>query len=542
MARRLTLALAAFGALILTSSCDSGGGRPPCPAGKLCMEYGNSIDPSSLDPALTSIVEEGHIMGDVFVGLAEEDVNGIPGPGVATSWDTSPDGLTWTFHLRHSKWSDGVDLTADDFVFSLRRLMDPKLASDYSNLLYSVKNGEAVNAGKLPLTAFGVEAPDPYTLRIHLEHPVPYLPYIVSHQVTYPVPRHVVEKFGDKWTEPAHWVSNGPYVITDFKLGDRVHAVKNSYFYDAASVCIDQINYYPTTDAISAERRVKRGELDFNDDIQPNRVPFLKKPDGMPDYVKTHTWLGTQYLAFNAKTVQAFADLRVRRALSMAVDRDFITQKLMRAGETSANSFTPPGTANFPGGAEPFWASWSFERRQAEARRLLAAAGYGPGHPLKFELKTSNSGAGLIYLAIQSDWKAIGVEVGAAPEEGQIMYADYSARNFEMGAAGWIADYNDPMTFLNLLRANAGPQNISAYKNAAYDSLLDKADQETDLTRRGQYLAQAEHLAMEDAAIIPIYFYVAKRLVSPKLTGWIPNLPDLHRTRYVCFAGHRPPG
>jgi oligopeptide transport system substrate-binding protein len=183
-----------------------------------------------------------------------------------------------------------------------------------------------------------------------------------------------------------------------------------------------------------------------------------------------------------------------------------------------------------------------FGRRQAEARRLMAAAGYGPGHPLKFELKTSNSGAGLIYLALQADWKTIGVEVSVAPEEGQIMYADYSARNFQMGAAGWIADYNDPMTFLNLLRSNAGPQNISAYKNSAYDALLDKADQEADVTRRGDDLAQAERLAMEDAAIVPIYFYVSKRLVSPRLTGWTANLPDIHRTRYVCFAGHKPRG
>lgn len=541
MALRLSLALAALTVLMLTAACDSGGGRAVCPAGQLCMEFGNSVDPLTLDPALTSLVEEGHVMGDVFVGLAEEDVNGVPGPGVATSWDTSPDGLTWTFHLRRSKWSDGADLTADDFVFSWRRLMDPKLASDYANLLYMVKNGEAVNAGKLPLTALGIEALDRYTLRIHLEHPAPYFLYIVSHQVTYPVPRHVVEKFGDKWTEPMNWVSNGPYVITEFKLGDRIHAVKNPYFYDAQSVCIDQINYYPTADSISAERRVKRGELDFNEDIQANRVAFLKKPGAMPGYVKTHTWLGTAYLAFNAKTVPAFSDLRVRRALSMAIDRGFITDKLMRAGERPANSFTPPGTANFPGGAEPFWAAWPLERRQAEARRLLAAAGYGPAHPLKFELKLSNSGSSLIFPAIQADWKDVGVIASTAPEEGQIMYADYSARNFEMGAAGWIADYNDPMTFLFLLKSNTGPQNISAYKNPVYDALLDKADQEADLTRRGQDLAQAEHIAMEDAAIVPIYFYVAKRLVSPRLTGWVANLPDIHRTRYVCFAGRKQP-
>ena len=543
MARPLFLVLAALGALTLTASCDSGSGRAPCPAGKLCLEFGNDVDPTTLDPPLTALTQEDRIMGDLFVGLTQDDPNGVPGPGVATSWETSADGLTWTFHLRKSKWSDGVDVTADDFVYSIRRLMDPKLASDYASLLYVVKNGEAVNAGKLPLTALGVEAPDPLTVRFHLEHPAPYLLYITTHQVLNPVPKHVVEKYGAQWTDPAHWVSNGAYKMTEFKLGDRVHAVKNPYFFDAASVCIDEINYYPTTDSISAERRVKRGELDFNGDIQANRIAFLQKPGEMPDYVKLHTWLGTSYVAFNAKTVPAFADVRVRQALFMAIDRDFITKKLMRAGQEPANVFVPPGTANYPGGAEPHWTSWSLDRRQAEAKRLLAAAGYGPNHPLKFELKMRNSvDPTLIFPAVQADWKSVGVEAALAPEEGQIAYADYGARNFEMADAAWIADYNDAMTFLSQLKSNAGAQNYSAYANPAFDALLDKADHEVDLQRRGQYLQQAEHMAMEDAAIVPIFHYVSKRLVSPKLTGWVANLADIHRTRYLCFAGHKSPG
>ena len=538
--RTLALAGATLGALLLTSSCDSGGGRAPCPAGKLCLEFGNMGDPQSIDPAQSSLISEDHILGDLFTGLTQYDARSLPVAGIATSWETSPDGLTWTFYLRHSKWSDGADLTADDFVYTLRRVTDPKLASEYANLLYVIKNAEAVNNGKLPLSALGVDAPDPYTLRIRLEHPAPYLLYITTHNVMYPVPRHVVDKWGSAWVQPAHWVSNGPYKMTDFKLGDRLHAVRNPYFYDAASVCIDEISYYPTVDSISAERRVKRGELDANDDIQSNRIAYLRRPAQMPNYVRINTWLGTTYIVFNGKSQPAFRDLRVRQALTMAIDRDFITQKLMRGGQASAYTLVPPGVANYPGGALPHWAGWPLAKRQAEARRLLAAAGYGPGHPLKFELKQRNTADPmLIYPAVQADWKDIGVQATLAPEEAQIAYADYRARNFEAADAAWIADYNDPTTFLNQLKSNTGQQNYSDYANPAYDALLDKADHEIDLVRRGQELAQAERLAMEDATIAPVFHYVSKNLVSPKLTGWVPNIADWHRTRYVCFAGHK---
>jgi oligopeptide transport system substrate-binding protein len=358
----------------------------------------------------------------------------------------------------------------------------------------------------------------------------------------YPAPKHVVEKWGDKWTEPEHWVSNGAYKLAVWNLGDHLRVEKNPDFYDAASVCIDRVDYYPTIDSISAERRVRRGELDFNADIQSNRIAFLQRPDQMPRYVKINTWLGTDYVAFNPIAQPAFRDVRVRQALTMAIDRDFIARKLMRGGQVPANTFVPPGTANYPGGAQPHWASWSLEKRQAEARRLLAAAGYGPGHPLKFELKQRNTADPmLIYPAVQADWRTVGVEASLTPEESQIAYADYQSRNFDAADAAWIADYNDPMTFLYLMRSNAGSYNYSDYRNPAYDALLDKADHETDLVRRGQLLEQAEHMALEDATIAPIYHYVSKNLVSPKLTGWIPNIADWHRTRYLCFAGHKQP-
>ncbi len=537
-----TVAAAALATTAL-GACDSGSGRAACPAGKLCLERGNVADPLTLDPLKSTTIGEQHILGDMFTALVQYDAKGEPIPGIATAWETSPDGLTWTFHLRESKWSDGAPLTADDFVFAMQRLMDPKFASEYAYILYFVQNAEAVNGGKLPLTAVGVDAPDPRTFRIHLTHPVPYLLRVATHTAMYPIPRHMVEKYGDHWTDPAHWVSNGAYVIKTWVLGDRIHAERNPYFYDAKSVCIDEVNFYPGADAISAERRVRRGEIDYNWDIQSNRISYLRQPGQIPDFVHVRTWLGTVYIPFNPNAVPAFKDIRVRQALTMAIDRDFVAGKLMRGGQLPAYTLVPPGIASYPGSVPPHWAGWSFERRMSEAKRLMAEAGYTPEHPLKFELKMRNTNdPQLIYPAIQADWRSIGAVASLYPEESQIAYADYSARNFQAADVGWIADYNDPLTFLYLMKSTTGPQNYSDYKNPAYDALLDKADHDVDLTERGLDLAKAEHLGMEDATVAPVYFYVSKDLVNPKLTGWQENLPDWHLSRYMCFAGHKPPG
>jgi len=525
--------------VIFASSCaQKAPSRPPCPAGKICLAAGNTNDPATLDPHKATGTWEDNIISDMLVGLTTDDAEGNAIPGMAESWETTPDGLVWTFHLRNADWSDGVPVTADDFVFSMRRILDPKTASEYASLLYFIKGAQPVNEGKAPLESLGVRAIDPHTLEIRLEHPAPYLPQLAKHQTMYPAPKHAVEKWGDAWVQPGHYVSNGPYVLKDWKLGDYIQLVKNPRFYDARNVCVDEIYRYPTTDAISAERRVKRGELDWNTDIQSNRIAFLRKE--IPAYVRTHTYVGVAYLAFNAH-VPAFRDKRVRVALDMAIDRDFITQKLLRGGQTSAYTFTPPGIANYTPPPPPAWASWPYEKRQAEARRLMAAAGYGPGHPLRIEIKHRNSADPMLFMpAIQADWKEIGVDATLAQEEGQIAYADYRARAFQVADAAWIADFNDAMSFLYLQQSATGPQNYGDYNNPAYDALLAKADNEPDVRKRAAYMAQAEQIMLDDAPVAPVFFYVNKNLVSPRVTGWVDNIIDHHRTRWLCVAGTKP--
>lgn len=526
------LAVAAVGA------CSQEVAWPPCPAGEVCLVLGNGPEPISLDPHKINGIWESRILSDVIVGLTEDGPDGKPIPGMAERWETSDDGLVWRFHLRDAVWSDGVPVTADDFVFSLRRIMDPKTASEYASLLYFIKGAAPVNEGKAAPETLGVRALGPKTLEIALEHPAPYLPEVAKHQTMQPVPKHMVEKFGDQWARPDRYVSNGPFVIREWRLGDYVKAVKNPRFYAAQSVCADQVYYYPTTDAVAAERRVRRGELDLNATIQSNRTAFLRQE--IPEWVHTETYLTVAYLAFNS-AFPAFKDPRVRRALNMSVDREFIAEKILRAGQKPAYTFVPPGVANYSPATPPAWASWPLEKRQAEARRLLAEAGYGPGgKTLTFEIKHRGSTEiPLQMAAIQADWKAIGVDAKLVQNETQIAYAAYRSRDFDVADAGWVADYNDPMSFLYLMKSDTGPQNYGDYRNPAYDALLTKADQEPDAGRRADYLRQAETILLADDNVVPTTFGVSRNLVNPKITGWVDNIIDRHPTRYLCVKGQK---
>jgi oligopeptide transport system substrate-binding protein len=538
----LTAALASLVLAAGLGSCSDKAVRAPCPAGKLCLEYGNGSEPVSLDPPKTTGTWEDRVMGEMLIGLTQNDPQGRPVPGMATSWQTSADGKVWTFHLRRALWSDGVPVTADDFVFGLQRLMNPATASQYAYLLYIIRNAQAVNEGKLPPSALGVRAVDPLTLEITLDHPAPFLPEIAKHQTMYPAPRHVIERWGDAWTEPAHYVANGPYKLVEWKLGDHITLTKNPLFWDAKSVCYDQINFYPTSDAISAERRIRRGELDVSSDIQSNRIAYLRQADQIPAYVRVHTYLGVNYLAFDTRDVPALADRRVRIALAMSVDREFITNKLLRGGQVPAYTFVPPGVDNYGAVTPPAWSGWPLERRQAAARVLLARAGFGPGHPLKIDYLHSNSpDSMLIAAAIQADWQSIGVKVDLSQEETEIAYQDLRERNFQVGVAAWIADYNDATSFLGLQQSATGAQNYGDYKNPAYDALLAAADNEPDAVKRAGYLTRAEALMLADAPVTPIYFYVNKNLVDPKITGWVDNAVDWHRVRYLCRTDRAAP-
>ena len=525
---------AAVAALVLTA-CQGAPQRPVCPAGKVCLEYGNNSEPQTLDPHKANLNDEGAIIGDLIMGLTTDAPDATPVPGVATHWETSADGLVWTFHLRPSKWSDGTPVTADDFVFGIGRTLDPKTASIYAYLLYVIKGGQAVNEGKAPLASLGVRAVDPLTVEITLEHPAPYLPELTKHWSFFPAPRHVVEKLGDAWVQPGKYVSNGPFRLTAWKLGDKITVEKNPQFWDAKNVCLDRINFYPTPDVVSAERRVARGELDLNTSFQSNRYERLKA--SMPGVARTDVALATSYLSFNTRDVAAFKDIRVRRALSEAIDRDFITAKLLRAGQQPAYAFVPPIAANYVKGPRLRWADKPFAARQVEARALLAQAGYTAERPLELTILTANNtGTLLLVEALQADWRSIGVKVKLQQSEAAVAFDAYRNRAFQVGSMSWSGDFNDPITFLGLMKSDTGGQNYGDYKNPAYDALLAQADQEPDIAARAQILARAEQLMLDEEAIAPIFHVVSRSLVGKQVTGWVGNAPNFHRTRWMCLT------
>ena len=515
------------------TGCQKHTTRPQCPPGKVCLEYGNNSEVETLDPQKSTLIDDFSVIADLIVGLTTDAPDASPIPGMATSWETSPDGLVWTFHLRDAVWSDGVPVTADDFVYAYQRILNPKTASIYAYLIYILKNGQALNEGKVLPAALGAKAIDAKTLQLTLEHPAPYLPEIAKHQSFYPVPKHIVEKWGDAWTQPAHFVGNGPFKLVAWKLGDHIEVNKNASFYDAAKVCIDRVNYYPTNDSVMAERRVSKGELDINTNFQSNRIDRIQAE--MPGVERTHVSLATSYMSFNTRDVAAFKDIRVRRALSEAVDREFITQKLMRAGQAAAYAFVPPGTANYKYGAHVFWASETRAQRVADARRLLSLAGYGPGNPLSFDIKTPNNPDSiLISQSVQADWAELGVKTKLIQNESQIAFSAFRMRDFDVGVMNWYADFNDATTFLGLFKSDTGGQNYGDYSSKIYDALLNAADREANGDRRAALLSQAEQVMLNDEATIPLFFVVNRNLVSNKITGWVDNAENFHRARWLC--------
>ena len=532
MKRSVLAALISSTALVALSAC--GGGAPE--EGENVLHYGNTAEPLSLDPHKVQGVWENSIVGNMFVGLFTEDPMGEAIYGMAVSHQVSEDGLTWTFQLREANWSDGAPVTADDFVFALRRILDPATLSQYASLLFLIENAEQVNNGALPVEDLGVRAISPYELEIKLEHPAPYLPGLLTHYTSYPVPAHLVGEYGSDWIRPENVEVNGPYKLVDWRSNDFVHITKNDAFFDAENVCIDDIYFYPTTDVNAAERRVRSGELDINTAFPAARLAALMEE--IPEYVRVHPYLMTSYLSFNMEA-EPFDDVRVRQALAMAVDVDFIVNQVLADGRVPATSLVPPGIANYTEGPSIPWAGVPIEERRAEARRLLEAAGFGPDNPLRFEYTHRNTRDNpRVAPRLQSDWSEIApwVQADIGGVEAQIHYANMRAGDYQVGDGGWVADYNDPQNFLFLFETRSGPLNYPRYSNPRYDELVAQSSQILDVAERAEVMAEAEEILLNDTPIAVVYHEVNKNLVSPRVTGWVDNVVDIHRARYLCIV------
>ena len=502
---------------------------------EVVFNRGNSADPESLDPHKTSTVYEANILRDLFMGLTTENAKAETVPGAAESWTISPDGKVYTFKLRaDGKWSDGTPVTADDFVFSWRRAVDPATASEYAYMLAPVVNAEDITAGKKKLEELGVKAIDANTLEVTLNASTPYFLEMLTHQTLYAVSKANVEKFGADFIKPGNLVSNGAYMLAEFVPNDHVKAVKNPNFFDAANVKIDTVNFVPTEDRSTAMKRYEAGELDSNDDIPTEQLADLKAKFG--DQVRLGPYLGTYYYVF--KTDKApWDNVKLRHAISEAIDRDYLADKVWQNTMVPAYSLVPPGIGGYE--AQPVaYSEKSQLDREDEAKKVLAELGYGPDKPLKMEIRFNTSeNHKNTAVAIQEQLKPLGVEVSLINTDTKTHYGHLEQKgDFDIARGGWIADYKDPANFLDLCKSGTG-NNYGQYNNPEYDKLLADAAAAGDPNNpapRMKKLAEAEAMGVaRDLCFVPLMFYGFHTLVSPKLKGWEDNVLDRHPSRFL---------
>jgi oligopeptide transport system substrate-binding protein len=501
------------------------------------IDIGSPGSPASLDPHKITGVWENRIVGDMFMGLTTEGPDGSIVPGAAESWDVSDDGLVYTFHIRDHDWSDGRPVTAADFEYSLKRMLAPETACPYADFFFMIAGAKAYTSGHGTADNVKIEAIGEHTLRIELTHPTAYFTGLLMHFAAMPVPRQAVERYGRDWTSAEHIVVNGPFILDERVPNAYVALRRNPSFYAAQDVAVDRVVYHVQEDRKAAVQRFRTGELDIVRDFPSSEAPRLRRLLGA-EVVRTKPFLGLTFVAINQR-VPALQDRNVRTALSMALDREVIAEKLLGSGEQPAYSLVPPGTEHYGTPAELEWHDWPASRRLAKARELMRAAGYGPGHPLSLQLRYPTSeNDRRVAVAAQAMWRQIGATVELLSAETAIHYARLQAGEFDLGLASWLAVYSDPQTFTLLLQSPSSASsanNFGAYRNPRYDDLTAQAARSVSVDRRSELLRQAEALALEDSGLIPVFHHASRNLVSTRVQGWQSNPLDVHRSRYLSI-------
>ncbi|EJG0603107.1 oligopeptide ABC transporter substrate-binding protein OppA [Cronobacter sakazakii] len=489
-------------------------------AEKQTLVRNNGSEVQSLDPHKIEGVPESNINRDLFEGLLVTDVEGHPSAGVAEKWENK-DFKVWTFHLRKdAKWSNGEPVTAQDFVYSWQRLADPKTASPYESYLQygHITNIDDIIAGKKPATDLGVKAIDDHTLEVTLSEPVPYFYKLLVHSSMSPVPKAVVEKFGEKWTQPANIVSNGAYKLKSWVVNERIVLERNTNYWDNAKTVINEVTYLPISSEVTDVNRYRSGEIDMTYNNMPIEL-FQKLKKEIPKEVHVDPYLCTYYYEINNQKAP-FNDPRVRTALKLGLDRDIIVNKVKNQGDLPAYGYTPPYTdgAKF---TEPAWFKMTQEQRNAQAKKLLAEAGYTADKPLTFDLLYNTSDLHKkLAIAAASIWKKnLGVNVKLENQEWKTFLDTRHQGNFDVARAGWCADYNEPTSFLNTMLSNSS-NNTSHYKSDAFDKVMQETLQVSDEGQRSELYNKAEQQLDKDSVIVPVYYYVNARLVKPWVGGY----------------------
>ncbi len=494
-------------------------------------------EPATLDPAKAVGLPEIQVMRDLYEGLVNQNEKGEIIPGVATKWSTS-DNRSWTFTLRNdARWSDGSPVTAQDFVYSWQRLVDPKTTSPFAwfAALAGIGNAQNIIDGKAAPDTLAVTAVDAHTLRVQLDNPLPWFANLAASVAFYPVQKANVES-GKAWTQPGTLVGNGAYVLKVRVVNEKLVLEPNAHYWDNGKTVIKSVTFIPINQESAATKRYLAGDIDITESFPKNLYQKLLKD--IPGQVYTPPQLGTYYYAFNTQKGPT-ADARVRLALSMTIDRRLVAEKVLGTGEQPAWRFTPDVTAGFtpdPSDAEHL----SQAELNVQAKTLLQAAGYGPGRPLKLTLLYNTSeNHQKIAIAVASMWrKNLGVDVKLQNQEWKTYIDSRNTGNFDVIRASWVGDYNEPSTFLSLLTSTHSG-NISRFNDPAYDKVMKQAAMEATAKARNADYNAAEKILAREAPIAPIYQYTNGRLIKPWLKGYPINNPeDVAYTRTMYIVAH----
>lgn len=498
------------------------------------LHLGNQAEPQDLDPHLVAAYTDQNIVLALFEGLcALDERTSQPVPGVADRWEVSADGLVYTFHLRPTaRWSNGEPVTAADFVASWRRVLAPSLAAEYAYLLYPLRHAEALNTGKLPdPAALGAEAIDDHTLRVTLERPTPYLPALTAQPAWFPINPRVLARHGainerqPPWTRPGNLVGNGAFTLTTWEPQSRLVVTKNPAYWDAASVRLNRIVFHPTESPEVEERNFRAGQVHLTYGLPTAKIATYRAEQ--PGSLRLDPFLQAIFLRFNV-TRPPFDQPKLRRALSLAINRDAIAATVLRGAGNAARSFTPPDCAGYTARAR-------VPTDFATARRLLAEAGFPGGHGLPtLDLQVRNDEFQPRFAEVlQADWRReLGIAITLAPLEQKTWVQNQQTLNYTISGAGWIGDFVDPVTFLDLF-VTGGGNNWTGWSDPAYDRLIDQAAATPDPAARYEAFQQAEALLLESAPVAPVYFGTRAYLIHPSVRGWEPALLGFHQYKKV---------
>lgn len=531
--RSLCILLSAAVAIGLLNGCGRGLDRAD-------LVYINGAEPEPIDPARSTAQATGRVVYALLEGLTAFDAHGKPQPGVAERWEISPDGLTYTFHLRPNVvWSNGDPVTAEDFLYSWKRILLPETGAEYSYQLYYVRGARDFNERKAEFSQVGVKILDPLTLQVELENPTPFFLDLCAFATLVPVHRATVEKYSDWATNPLHFMGNGPFTFKEWRLFDRVRIVKNPRYWNAEAVKLQSIDILPAPRPNTAFNFYATGVADLMMDkgLAPTELlDVLKK---RPDF-HAAPFLGNYFFRFNCVR-GPFKDAKVRKAISIAVDKKLITEKITRAGEVPAWSFVPPGAGDGYKPPEPQSASIEAGApAEDEARKLLAEAGFpgGKGFPIFYYLYRSDSDLDQnIAVELQAMFKRVlGINMMLQRQEWTVYLQSQTKMDYDLCRSSWVGDYNDPNTFLDMF-VTGGGNNRTGWSEKEYDDLIASAAREVDQVKRYEIFRKAERmLVQEHMPICPLYYYVGIQFYdADKLGGIESNLLDEHPLKAIYW-------